>query len=263
VKNRLFALTVLALCVALALPSGALAYQWTKSPVNPLIKGGVHSKAKFRQLLTSSGKVRAAVRGVAKVNKTPSWVFGAAVKEAAAGDIHSASLNSGAHIGAMGFGLKTTKIVNNTVWAGKGRLPYYYVEAANSVTEGGFVVTTIYKVCLSKTCANPFIIGRRITRTPVANSPQVYNLYIETRENTDNIMIGGVEVTGTVGALPISVETTDSAPTLIGQFPAGTTYNLTEVTLPSGYMPYDPASGNLTGTMPASDLTLTFINGLD
>jgi hypothetical protein len=69
VKNRLLALTVLALSVALVLPSSALAYQWTKSPVNPLVKGGVHSTAKFRQLMTSSAKVRSAMRRTIKADK--------------------------------------------------------------------------------------------------------------------------------------------------------------------------------------------------
>jgi hypothetical protein len=260
VKNRLFALTVMALSVALVLPSGALAYNWDKSPVNPLIKGGVHSTAKFRQLMTSSGKVRAAVRGVIKVDKYPSWVFAAAVKQAAAGSIHSASLRHGARIGAMGFGLKTTKIVDNTVWTGNGHLPYYYVNASNTVVQSGYNVTTTYKVCLAKTCANPFLLSRRVTRTVIADAPQVYNLYIEKRRNTeDGQRLGGWEVTGTVGAQSVSVTTTDTAATLVGQFPAGTQYTLNE-TVQGNWQPVSPQTGTLSGTMPASDLTLVFVN---
>jgi hypothetical protein len=264
VKNRLLALTVLALSVALVLPSSALAYQWTRSPVNPLVKGGVHSKTKFRQLMTSSAKVRTAMRKVIKADKYPSWVFDAAVKKAAARDIHSASLARGSRIGAMGFGLKTTRIVKHTAWAGNGRLPYYYVNASNTVVEGSFSVTTTYRVALAKTCANPFVLSRRATRTPVAQSPQVYNLYVDTFETGEGTMrMGGVDVTGTVGAQSVSVTTTDTAPTLIGQFPAGAAYTLTEGLLPSGFMPYTPSGGTFTGTMPANDLTLEFVNGLD
>lgn len=266
VKNRLFALTVLALSVALVLPSSALAaYNWTKSPVNPMVKGGVHSTTKYRQLMTSSGKIRSALRKVIKADKYPSWVFDAAVKKAAAGDIHSASLAKGSRIGAMAFGLKKTRIVNNTVWAGNGRLPYYYVNASNTVVEGGYNVTTTYKVCLAKTCANPFVLGRRVTRTvAVAQSPQVYSLYVDTFDSTEGTMrIGGIDVTGTVGAQTVSVTTTDTAPTLIGQFPAGTAYDLTQGLLPFGLVPFTPSGGIFTGTMPASDLTLEFMNGLE
>lgn len=273
-KKRLFALTVLALSVALVLPSSALAaYKWTKSPVNPMVKGGVHSTTKFRQIMTSSGKVRSAMRKVIKADKYPSWVFAAAAKKAAAGDIHSASLARGARIGAMAFGLKKTRIVNNTVWAGNGRLPYYYVNASNTVVQGGYNVTTTYKVCLAKTCANPFVLGRRVTRTvAVAQSPQVYSLYVDTFEDVDGLRIGGVEVTGTVGAQTVSVTTTDTAPTLIGQFAAGTAYSLTQGVLPpqappgpqpTGVTPYTTSLGILTGTMPAHDVTLEFMNTLE
>jgi hypothetical protein len=260
VKNRLFALTVLALSVALVLPSSALAYQWTKSPVNPLVKGGVHSKVKFRQLMTSSGKVRAAMRKVIKADKHPYWVFEAAAKKAAAGDIHSASLARGARIGAMGFGLKTTRIVNNTAWAGKGRLPYYYVNASKTVVDNGYNVTTTYKVCLAKTCANPFVLSRRVTRKAVEQSPQVYSLYVDTQATGEGTWpMGGIDVTGTVGAQSVSVTTTDTAPTLIGQFPAGTAYDLTEI-LFGNWQAVNPGSGNQSGTMPDHDLTLVFIN---
>jgi hypothetical protein len=266
VKKRLFALTVLALSVALVLPSSALAaYKWTKSPVNPMVKGGVHSTAKFRQIMTSSGKVRSAMRKVIKADKYPSWVFDAAVKKAAAGDIHSASLARGSRIGAMAFGLKKTRIVNDTVWAGRGRLPYYFVNASKTVVQGGFNVTTTYKVCLAKTCANPFVLGRRVTRTAVvAQTPQVYSLYVDTFATGEGTMrIGGIEVTGTVGAQSVSATTTDTAPTLIGQFPAGTAYNLTQGLLPFGLVPFTPSGGIFTGTMPAHDLTLEFVNGLE
>lgn len=262
-KNRLFALTVLALSVALVLPSSALAaYKWTKSPVNPMVKGGVHSTTKFRQIVTSSGKVRSAMRKVIKADKYPSWIFAAAEKKAAAGDIHSASLPKGSRIGAMAFGLKQTRIVNNTVWAGKGRLPYYYVNASNTVVEGGYNVTTTYKVCLAKTCANPFVFGRRVTRTvAVAQSPQVFSLYVDTFDATEGTYrLGGVEVTGTVGAQSVSVTTTDTAPTLIGQFPAGTPYILTQGLLPLSLVPDAPSGGIFTGTMPANDFTLEFMN---
>lgn len=262
-KNRLFALTAMALLVALVLPSSALAYDWTRSPVNPLVSGGVHSKAKFKTLMTSSNKVRSAVKGVIKADKYPSWVFAAAVKAAAAGNIHSATLSPGTHIRAMGFGVNRTHIVKNTVWAGKRHLPYYYVNASNAVTENGALVTTTYRVCLAKTCANPFVFGRRVARTAQRPTP-VYNLYIEKRSgSTEGQRLGGWEVTGTVGAQSVDVQTTDTASTLVGQFAAGTAYSLSEVRQ-NGWVvisPVSPVPGNFSGTMPASDLTLVFVNG--
>jgi hypothetical protein len=260
VNRKLSVLVLLALAVALILPSSALAYNWTRSPVNPLVKGGVHSTAKFKKLMTSNNKVRSAIKGVVKADKYPGWVFGAATKQAAAGNIHSTSLRRGAHIGAMGFGLKKTRIIKNTIWRGRGRLPYYYVNASNTVVQQGYNVTTTFKVCLSKTCANPFVIGRRVTRTPVRPPATLFNLYIDTRDGSEGPRMSGCRITGTVGATAIDVTTDGEGPVLLGQFAPGTLYNLTEVSLPPGYGTDDPGTGNYTGPMPSGELTLTFTN---
>jgi hypothetical protein len=253
VGKRLSALLALMLATALVAPASALAYDWTKSPVNPLVKGGVHSTAKFKKLVTSNSKVRSAMRGVIKADKYPGWVFSAATKQAAAGNIHSSSLKHGSRIGAMGYGLKKTRIVRNTIWNGNGHLPYYYVYANRTVVESGYYVTTSYRVCLAKTCANPFIISRRVTRAP-ANG----NLFVETRD-VNNVRVGGVPITGTVGTQSISVQTTDTAPTPLGQFPVGTPYDLSPGA-PGVVGESTPLPGHLTGTVPAGDFTIVFVS---
>lgn len=237
--------------MALVVPSSAVAYQWTRSPVDPLIQGGVHSKSKFRRYLASSTKVRSAIRAVIKADRYPGWVLDAAARKAAAGHIHTTSLKRGSRIGAMAFGTNRTKTVKNTVWAGKGRLPYYYVYAGKTVVQNGYSVTTTFKVCLAKSCANPFVIGRRVSR--VASR---HNLFVDTRDN-DNLRVGGFLINGVVGTQTVSVQTTDTAATLIGQFPVGTPYSL-GVGQPGAPSSLVTTPGYLTGTMPASDLTLTF-----
>jgi hypothetical protein len=169
----------------------------------------------------------------------------------------------------MAFGPVVTKIVKHTVWTGKKNLPYYYVLAANTVgslvtdsvvlgtnapAEINYEVTTIYRVALAKTCGNPFVFRRTVIRTPL------YNLYIEKRsETTTGTLLGGWEVTGTVGVASIDATTSTSGAKLIGVFPAGTPYHLTEVSNPD-WVPLSPALGIWTGLMPSEDLTLIWVN---
>jgi hypothetical protein len=263
-RKKLMATVAVALVAALALPSSAFAYNWTKSPVDPLIQGGVHSKAKFTKLLTSSKKVRSNLKAVIKADGYPSWVFDAAVQQAASGKVYSGVLGRGTAVGSMGFGLKKARIVNKTVWKGKGRLPYYYVNVSQTTTEGAFLTTTSFRVCLAKTCANPFVIGRRVTRRAIQQSPQVYNLYVEKRNGSlQGPLMSEWEVTGTVtwdaSPQPVDVWTSSEGPTLVGQFPAGATYDLHEV-LVGNWQPVSPGGDHQTGTMPAQDLTLVFVN---
>jgi hypothetical protein len=254
-RRRLPLLLGVVLLAALILPASALGLNWSRSPVSPLVPGGVHSVAKFEHLLLHSTKVRSAVKGVIKADGLPSWVFSAAVAQAKAGHVHSAFLHPGTHIGAMAFGPVVTKIVTHTVWTGEWNLPYYYVRASHSVVQGGFTVVTSYRVALAKTCGNPFVFGRTVTRTPLT-----YDLYIEKRSvSTTGTLLGGWEVTGTVGAAPIDVTTNASGATLVGSFAVGTAYNLTEVLKPS-WVIVSPTGGNWTGVMPAGDLTLIFVN---
>jgi hypothetical protein len=260
VKRTLVALSVLMLAVALVLPSGALAVtKWSKSPVSPLINGGVHSKARFTQLLTTNTKVRSAVKAVIKADKYPSWVFGAAVAQAKLGHISSDSLAPGQGIGAMAFGPVTTEIDKDTVWVGKGHLPYYYVVASKTATEGAFLVTRAYKVCLAKTCSNPFVLA-----LPVVRKPITFQLYVETREPLLTVVapgprIGGIEVTGTVGSVPIDVTTTNTAATFLGSFAVGTPIHLGQA--PNvNWTPANPVSGMWDLVMPSSDTTVTFVD---
>lgn len=248
---------LLALATALVLPTSALAYDWTKSPVNPLVKGGVHSTAKFKSLMSSNSKVRSALRGVIKADKYPGWVFSAATKQAAAGNVHSSSLKRGARIGAMAFGLKKTKIIKNTIWKGKGRLPYYYVDASRTVVESGYNVTTTFKVSLSKTCANPFVMGRRVTRTPVLpQPPATHTLRARVIDGSGN-PVSEWQITGQVGTETVDAVTGSDGSIDLGSFAPGTEYNLAP-SLSGGVIELEGSAGH-TGTMPDSDLTLTFL----
>jgi hypothetical protein len=155
----------------------------------------------------------------------------------------------------MAFGPRVTIIVKHTVWTGKKNLPYYYVLATRSVVQNDFNVTTSYRVCLAKTCGNPFVFGRTVTRRALK-----HNLYIEKRrDSTEGALLGGWEVTGTVGVASIDATTSASGPKLVGSFAAGTAYDLTEV-LQQGWVIVSPNGGNFTGVMPAGDLTLIFVN---
>jgi hypothetical protein len=257
------------LVAALILPVSALGANWSRSPVSPLVPGGVHSKAKFEHLLLHSTKVRSAIKAVIKADGLPSWIFSAAVVQAKAGHVYSGLLHPGTHIGAMAFGPVVTKILKHTVWTGEDSLPYYYVfatrtvgtvltdsvaDATNAVAEANYIVTTSYRVALAKTCGNPFVFRRTVTRTPL------YEHFIEKRsDTTTGTLLSGWEVTGTVGVVPIDATTNASNATLIGIFPAGTHYNLTEVLKPD-WVILSPALGNWNGVMPAGDLTLIFVN---
>ena len=260
-KRRLSVLLVLALAIALIIPSAALAFNWVESPGSPLVRGGVHSVGRFESLFLHNTKVRNAIKGVLKADKAPSWVYAAAVAKAKAGDVHSAFLGRGSRIGAMAFGPRTTKILKNTIWRGSFKLPYYYVVASQDVVANDVKVTTSYRVCLAKTCGNPFVFHRVVTSTPLPR----FNLFVEKRASlTDGLtvsgpLLGGWEVTGTVGGVFKDVTTTDTAATLVGSFTAGTPYSLSEV-MKQGWLPVPPQNGMFSGAMPASDLTLTFVN---
>ncbi|MDR3685658.1 MAG: hypothetical protein P4L93_01685 [Coriobacteriia bacterium] len=254
-KRRLLMVLVVVLVMALAIPGTAFGFNWVHSPTSPLVVGGVHSHAKFTSLMLHSSRVKKAVKMVLKADGDPSWVYGAAIAEVKAGAIHSAFLAHGTRIGAMAFGPKWIKLAMDTRWMGSFKLPYYYVNASNSVTENGFLVTTTYRVALSKTCANPFVFGRTVTRKQI-----LFKLYVEKRENTaDGPQLGSWEITGTVGTDKYDSFTSTTTPTLIGSFAPGTPYSLGEV-LQEGWTQLTPAEGPFTGTMPSNDLTLIFVN---
>jgi hypothetical protein len=232
-----------------------MAFNWSKSPVDPLVVGGVHSTAKFESLVLHSSRVRTAIKRVIKADGMPSWVFASAVAQTTAGTVHSALLHPGTKIGAMAFGPHVTRVIKGTVWTGSFNLPYYYVLASRTVVAGGFSVTTTYRVCLAKTCGNPFVFDRKVTSTALT-----YNLYIEKRSGSvEGPLLGGWEVTGTVGAASIDTSTSASGPVLVGSYPAGTAYNLAEVLQPDWAI-VSPAGGDFAGVMPSQDLTLTYVN---
>ena len=246
--------------VALVLPSTALAYNWRSSPGNPLVVGGVHSKAEFRHLFLYHKRVNTAVKDVLRADHAPSWVYGAALKKVKAGAIYSGTLRRGTKLGAMAFGRHTTRIVNHTVWMGRKPLPYYWVNASRSVVVDGVRVTTTYKVAMAKPCGNPFVLGPFVTRTPVV--VPTYNLYIEKRiDNPTGVgsRLNNWQVTGTVGGAAVDKLTSSDGLVLVGSYPAGTPYDLRE-TLQQGWYIVSPSEGRFTGVMPAQDLTLTFLN---
>jgi len=251
---------VVVLVCALVAPTAALGFNWTVSPSSPLVKGGVHSKAKFEQLLLHSSRVASAIKRVLKADGIPSWVWTAAVNQTKAGAVHSSSLKPGTKIGALGFGPTTIRIVKNTIWKGKHRLPFYYVVASKSAIQSGFRFTTSYKVCLAQTCGNPFVFDRTVTKKSVSPPPVPFNLYVEKRQDTpDGNILGGWTISGTVGGDPVSVTTTSTGPTLVGTFPSGTTYDLSEV-LQTGWQIVSPAGGESTGTITDHDVTLVYVN---
>lgn len=255
-KRRLPIVLCLALAAVMILPATASAFNWSKSPVDPLIRGGVHSKAKFESLLQHSSKVRTAIKLVIKADGFPSWIFNAAVAQAKAGVVHTGILVPGTHIGAMAFGPRVTKVVKHTVWTGSFDLPYFFVVAARTVPGDGFTTTTSYRVALSKTCGNPFVFDSKVTTATTAT----YNLYIEKRSGSvEGPLLAGWEVTGTVGAASIDTSTSASGPVLVGSYAAGTAYNLAEVPQPDWTI-VSPANGDFSGVMPAADLTLTYVN---
>jgi hypothetical protein len=260
-KRRFLALAVVVLVVALMLPTVAMATNsWTKSPVSPLIVGGVHTKTYFRHLFLEHTKVKLAVKAVIKADELPSWVYKAAVSEVKARDIHVGYLKHGTNIGAMAFGPVITKILNHTQWNGSRSLPYYYVDASNAVLISGVMVTTTYRVALAKTCANPFVFKRTVTRIPV-----VHNLYIEKRYGSvTGELLAEWHVTGTVGGVAVDKWTTSSGPVLVGSYLAGTAIDLQEAFPEQGaWFAISPNNGHYVGTMPAQDLTVIFVNAQD
>ena len=259
-KRRFLACLVVLVAAALLLPTTALAYNWYRSPESPLVPGGVHSKAEFKHVFLYHKRVSSAIKGVLAANHAPSWVWGAALAQVKAGKIYSGSLPRGTKIGAMAFGPHTTKIIKGTVWKGSSRLPYYYVNATRSVTTNSIKVTTTYKIALAKTCGNPFALGPYVTTTRVA--VPTYNLYIEKRGSIQGPRLNAWQVTGTVGGVAVDKLTSDEGLVLVGAFPAGTQIDLQE-TMQSGWIPDSPVDGHFVGTMPAQDMTVTFINHVD
>ncbi len=250
-RRRLFLATTMALVLALVLPSTALAYSWTKTPVSPLIKGGVHSKAAFIKLLTSSAKERNAIKAVIKADGYPSWVFDAAVAEAKAGKVYSSNLKRGTFIGAMAFGPNRTKIEKKTTWRGKSSLPYYYVTVSQSTTQGAVVVTESYLVCVAKACANPFVLKRTVTTRPL------YGLWVEIRDGGPNgPQLADWTINGEVNGRSVQILTKSGGPTLVGYYPAGTTYGF-EATVPNFWI-VQP-TGVVSGVLGAQDVTLEWI----
>jgi hypothetical protein len=259
-KRRFLVGVIVLLSMALVLPTTALAYNWYRSPESPLVPGGVHSKAEFKHVFLYHKRVSSAVKGVLAADHAPSWVYGAAVTQVRAGRIYSSSLPRGTKVGAMAFGPHTTKIIKGTVWKGSSRLPYFYVNATQSVVTNGIRVTTTYKVALAKTCGNPFVLGPFVTRTRVA--VPTYNLYIEKRYGSmQGRRLNNWAVTGTVGGVAVDKLTSDEGLVLVGTFPAGAKIDLQEI-MPDGggWIVDSPPDGHYTGLMPAADLTITFIN---
>jgi hypothetical protein len=245
---------------AMVLPTTALAYNWYRSPESPLVVGGIHSTGAFKHVVLNHRRVQLAIKDVLAADHAPSWVYAVAISAVKAGAIRSDSLPRGKNIGAMAFGPHTTRIVKNTVWRGTGRLPYYYVNSTQSVVQNGYRVDTTYRVALAKTCGNPFVLGPYVTRTPV-----MYNLYVEKRSSSaTGPRLAGWIIRGTVGTKSVEAVTSSSDKVLVGSFPAGTAIDLSEGEAPGQgvWNHVTPADGRFITTMPAQDMTLTFVNVL-
>jgi len=264
-KHRLLVVLVAVLAIALLFPAVALGFNWRESPVSPLVSGGVHSTAKFKQVFLHNSRVVKAIKGVIKADNDPSWVYSAAAAQVKAGKIFQASLATNTHIGAMAFGPRVTKIVKKTVWTDNERLPYYYAIASRSVVSNGFRITTSYRVCLAKTCGNPFVFMKKVTKSSVSPPlPDTFALYVDKyQDSQEGTRLAGWEVTGTVldGSLvtTVDVTTTDTASTLVGYFDVGSTYDLTEIGQP-GWAPVPGFPSEVTGVMPDGDVHVVFVN---
>jgi hypothetical protein len=242
------------------LPTVAMATNsWTKSPVSPLIMGGVHSKTYFRHLFLNHNKVKLAVKAVIKKDGLPSWVYSAAVSEVKARDIHVGYLKHGTKIGAMAWGPVLTKIMDNTRWNGSFKLPYYYVNASHSVLENGVMVMTTYRVALAKTCANPFVFKRTVRTVTRATA---YRLVIEKRYGSvQGEPLSEWTFTGMAGGAAVNVMTGSNGTAFVGNFLPGAAIDLQEVIpVGGGWIAISPANGHYVGVMPSQDTTIVFVN---
>jgi hypothetical protein len=90
--------------------------------------------------------------------------------------------------------------------------------------------------------------------------PQKYKLYVEKRaDSTLGLRLAGWQIKGSAGTSSVNLITNASTPVLVGEFVAGTSYDLSEV-LQSDWVIVSPSGGRFVGTMPSSDVTLTFVN---
>jgi len=87
-----------------------------------------------------------------------------------------------------------------------------------------------------------------------------YRLYVEKREDSlTGPRLAGWQVTGLADGEGVNLVTSGNELTLVGIFTEGTAYDLSEV-LQGGWEIVSPAGGEFTGTMPAHDVILTFVN---
>jgi hypothetical protein len=155
------------------------------------------------------------------------------------------------------------------------------------LTDNG-VMTPVVTQAGGPTLAGSFVIGSTITATEINQSgwqavnpasgtqtvtvtagmnPIVfvnkkiclYKLKYEVHECSPcGPLVSGFELKGTAGSDTIDLVSSSTASTPIGQYAAGTSYNLT-LQGQSGYTISSPTGGNYTDTMPAADKTLIFV----
>jgi len=275
-KRKLLAVLAIVLVTMAMTPAVASAttwHYWHNVGGDPLVSGGVNTMGKFSYQMLNSSKVRKATSLVASADKLPSWVRKSADAELAAGDIHATTLAIGSKVGAMSYGKRVVRVMQNTIYHGQYKsLAYYYVTASNTttVTISGvkYRQTVSYRVSMAKKCGNVFIWYMRTVRTRIPVPPIIpcptYKLYVEKRQDsaTGPRLAGWTihgSVASSVGPEGFNVQTETNYAVLVGEFPTGRTYDFSELQQ-AGWEIVSPTGGEFRGTIGTSDVILTFVN---
>ena len=117
--------------VAVASHVAHTTFVWSHVGGDPLVPGGVWTKAKFVSLLSHQGKVRSALGLVVRGNGDPSWVLPAAYKNLK--KAQNGSVKRGTKVGTMSYG--SLRVSFDTLYMGQyNPLPMFYVVASKTTT---------------------------------------------------------------------------------------------------------------------------------
>ncbi len=241
--------------------SARTTFVWSYVGGDPLIPGGVWTKAKFISLMKHSAKVRAALKLVVRANGDPEWVLPAAYKNLR--NSKSGTIAKGTLVRTMSYG--SLKISLDTVYNGQyKRLPIFYVVASKTTTVEingkPYRQTVSYWVSMAKKCGNVFIFHKTTKNKPVPQPKPKSSIYVVKRQDSIiGLMLDNWNIEGLVGDRPVRVVTNSTLPTLVGTYPIGTSYNLSEINQ-ANWTVVSPANGNFTGVTTKDDIVLTYVN---
>jgi hypothetical protein len=249
---------ILVLFASLMFASSAQAFVWSHVGGDPLVPGGVWSKASFQSKMLHSANVRTALSYVRSGNGNPSWVLKVAYQEVAKDNIYTGGVTRGTHLRTMAFG-HPVSVKKNTVYMGQyNPLPIFYVVAKKTVTvkiAGKYYrQTTSYWVSMAKPCGNVFIFHKRVVKK------RLWELRVEKRlDSSEGVRLTGWTIDGQAKGKDVNVVTSSETSTLVGRYLSGTRFDLSEV-LQDGWEIVSPVGGSFAGRMPRRNLTLTFVN---